>query len=57
MEVCELDNHELHIARHTRFALTDSNFVGRRGGAARERLLSHIREHKRYGEEESGTGE
>jgi hypothetical protein len=57
LEVCELDNHELHIARHTRFALTDSNFVGRRGGAARERLLSHIREHKRYGEEESGTGE
>lgn len=47
-EVCELDNHELHIARHSRFALTDSNFTAKRGGAARERLLRHIREHKKY---------
>ncbi len=55
IEVCELDEHELHIARHTRFALTDSNFGGRRGGAAREKLLAHIREHKQYKETESGT--
>ncbi len=48
LQVCELDNHELHIARHTRYALTDSNFAHRRGRAARAALLAHINEHKRF---------
>ena len=47
-KVSELDNHELHIARHSHFALTDSNFQTAKAAAAREKLLEHIREHKKY---------
>ena len=46
IEPSVLDDHELHIARHTSFALTDSNFDCKRGVAARTALTEHIRRHK-----------
>lgn len=48
IEVNELDNHQLHIERHTQYVLTDSNFTGKRGGEAQSRLTEHIRQHKKY---------
>ncbi len=55
IEPSELDDHELHIARHTSFALTDSNFGHRRGKEARERLIEHIRRHKALIEQKEGA--
>lgn len=64
VQVCELDNHELHIDRHTQFALNESNFIGKRGEAHKQKLMQHIREHKKfmsvevsgYGAKENGVG-
>lgn len=56
VEVSELDDHELHIARHTSFALTDSNFDFKRGDKARARLTEHIRRHRELLRQKEGTG-
>lgn len=43
LSVCEVDDHEIHIAEHVKAILT-----GGSGDAYREKMLEHIREHRMY---------
>ncbi|MCL2374911.1 MAG: hypothetical protein FWC82_00065 [Firmicutes bacterium] len=48
-QVGELDRHDLHIAEHTRFALTpDFERLSVKKPEIKERLLAHIREHRQF---------
>lgn len=58
IEVSELDNHALHISRHSLYALSERNFTGAKGEKIRAGLLNHIRRHKEYltGDKDYGNG-
>ena len=44
----EYDDHELHVAEHTRFLLSSESEELRKNAEAKENALAHIREHKKY---------
>ncbi len=48
IEVDEYDDHEIHIEEHTRFLLSAESEDMRKDKAAKERMLNHLRAHKKF---------